>query len=297
MMYAKIKQVSMIGLGKMGGNFAKHLISLGKYDLKLYDISKTAMEPFRDTKAKLCSTLEEAVADSDVILTSLPDPKTVKETYTGDNGILKSVKEGATMIDLSTIDVDTAIEIENKARQRNCNFLSATVGKGPKEAEKGESPLFVGGDKEVYENLYPFLKDLGGNIYYFGSIEKSIAFKLITNLIGLSNLVILAEGYALAERIGIDAQVFKKALEDTGAKSYQSDIRLDSFINNDFSVKFALDYVVKDMWLALELARKYDFPLLVSPIIYNIYKICSNTGLGNEDAAAVIKLFRGFQKK
>jgi len=285
------QKVAIIGLGKMGGGFATNLINKGN-SLNLYDSNSTAYDRFKTSdKVNLCRSIREAVSNADYVLTSLPTPTIVKEVYLKKDGVLESAKDKCILIDFSTIDSITSSEIEKKALDNGQYFLAVTVGKGPMQAESGESPLFIGGSEETYLKSKILLSDIGRNLYFFGSVEKAIAFKLITNLIGMLNLAVLSEGYALAMECGIDPNVFKNAIDDTGAKSYQKDIRLDMFINYDFSEKFALQYTVKDLGLVNDLARDKSFPLFFGSLGYNIYQKANKMGYGKLDSAAVLKFF------
>ena len=283
------RKIGFIGLGKMGGGFSRHLMSKG-HDLNLFDTDPRTLKGFEDTTGKLCTTVAECVLDADFVFTSLPTPKIVKDVYLGNNGIMNSIKKNCVLIDLSTIDPITSMEIENKAISIGQKYLAVTIGKGPIQAANGESPLFVGGSQDAYEMTKDILSDMG-QTYSFGTVEKCISFKLITNLIGMVNLAALAEGFALARECGIDPEMFKKAMDGTGAKSYQQEIRLDMLINSDFTEKFALQYTVKDLGLANDIAKEKGFPLFISPVVYNIYQSVKRDGFGKLDSAAIIKFY------
>lgn len=284
------RKIGFIGLGKMGGGFSRNLISKG-YDLNLFDADALVLNKFGDTKGNICSSIEECVSNADFVFTSLPSPNIVREVYFGEHGVLKSLKNKDTiLIDLSTIDPVTSTDIEIKAIESGHEYLAVTIGKGPLQAARGESPLFIGGDEKTFKRSKEVLSDMG-HLYYFGTVEKCISFKLISNLIGMVNLAALAEGYALARECGIEPDMFKDALNGTGAKSYQQEIRLDMLIQSDFSEKFALKYTVKDLGLANDVARNKNFPLFIGPLVYNIYQSVNKSGYGKLDSAAVVKFF------
>ncbi|MEM3828832.1 MAG: NAD(P)-dependent oxidoreductase [Conexivisphaerales archaeon] len=284
------KKIAFIGLGRMGGGFASNLLKKG-YILNLYDADQAVAEKFKKTKGIICTSIEECVTDADYVFTSLPNSNIVKEVYLGVGGILSSIKKKSTLIELSTIDTVTSLDIEARSRKMGHEYLSVMIGKGPDQAERGESPLFVGGAEETFRKNERLLKEIGNHIYYFGSVEKSIAFKLISNLIGMANLAALSEGYALALKCGIDPEMFKRALEDTGAKSYQQEIRLEMLIKGDFSEKFALQYTVKDLGYASDLAKEKKFPLFIGSLVRAIYESVNSIGFGKLDSAAVLKFF------
>ena len=284
------KKIAFIGLGKMGGGFSRNLITKG-YNLNLFDADPLVLKKFEHTNGRMCLSVEECVNDADYVFTSLPNSKIVRDVYFREKGILKSLKKKSILIELSTIDPTTSTEIEKNAQRGGHGYLAVTIGKGPAQAEKGESPLFIGGNEETFSRSKEILSDIGSQLYYFGTVEKCISFKLISNLIGMINLAALAEGYALALEYGIDPDIFKEALIETGAKSYQQEIRLDMLIRADFTEKFALQYTVKDLGLANDLARDKNFPLFISPLVFNIYQSVNRKGYGKLDSAAVLKFF------
>ena len=118
----------------------------------------------------------------------------------GEKGLLSLMKPGSTYIDVSTIDPKTARKLSEAAEARKIQFLECPLGKTPAHAEKGEEPIFVGGKKEVYEKMKGILEIIGKPVVYMGEVEASSAFKLISNMIGMTNLAVLAEGIRIARK-------------------------------------------------------------------------------------------------
>lgn len=283
-------KVGIIGLGNMGGGFAKNLLSRG-YVVNAYDISEQAVLNILKLGGIKANNPRDVAQKSDIIITSLPDSNTVRNIYLGDNGIIDDVSNGKIAIDTSTVDVHTEEEIYNEIKKRGGEFLVITIGKGPAQAEKGESPLFIGGDEATVNKIEEFLNDFGGKRYYLGSIRNAVMFKLLSNVIGLGNLAILTEAFNVAKTIGLDVNQFYEALKDTGAASYQLDLRLPWIVNNDFTSRFSLKHTRKDIYLALSYAEELKIPMPIASIILHIYTMAEREGLGNLDACALIKLY------
>lgn len=283
---SKEKVIGIIGVGLMGGGMARNLLRKG-YKVVVYDIDREKVESF----IRVASSYKELIDCSDIVVTSLPTPEIVREVYLGKDGIIENAREGQVLIDTSTIDPKTSRTVEKAADAKGAGMLAVTLGKGPKQAEEGSMSLFVGGKRETFEKVKDFLKDLGGKSYYMGSVEASTGFKIISNMIGLGNLALLAEGYALSRRLGIPPEIFFEALKDTGAASYQLYLRLPMMMKNNYETKFALSYARKDIGLVIDTAKEVKMPVPITAIVFQLYILAEKKGLGDLDSAAIYKIY------
>ena len=165
------------------------------------------------------------------------------------------MKPGATYIDVSTIDPATARKLSDAAEAKGIHFLECPLGKTPAHAEKAEEPIFAGGKKAVYEKMLETLQIIGKPVYYLGDVEAACALKLISNLIGMTNLAVLTEGIRIGEKAGIEPKYLLELLNDTGAKSFQMDVRGPWIAGGDFKSRFGLDLALKDVRLGCEMAK------------------------------------------
>jgi 3-hydroxyisobutyrate dehydrogenase-like beta-hydroxyacid dehydrogenase len=210
----------------------------------------------------------------------------------GEGGLLNLMKEGSTYIDVSTIDPKTARKLSDTAEAKKINFLECPLGKTPAHAEKAEVPIFVGGKKEVYEKMKYVLKTIGSPVIYLGEVEASSAFKLISNLIGMTNLAVLAEGIRIGEKVGIETKMLLELLSDTGAKSFQLEVRGPWIANGDFANRFGLDLALKDIHLGCEMAESWGNDARTMKICLGYFREASARGFGKEDCSAIYKVIR-----
>jgi 3-hydroxyisobutyrate dehydrogenase len=124
--------------------------------------------------------------------------------------------------------------------------------------------------------------------YEMGSVEGATMFKLISNLIGMTNLAVLAEGYLLAREAGIDSKTFAAALRTTGGWSTQADIRLAWMMEEDFTPRFAVDLAAKDLRLSVNAAATWGVPTPVAAAGLSVFSLARAAGLGGKDAAAIV---------
>jgi len=281
-----------IGVGQMGGGLARNLIRAQK-DVLVYDLNPEAVEQTlaAGTTGRAAARVDELAA-TDVVFTSLPLPQHLESVMLGAKGLLAKMRKGATYIDVSTIDPGTARKLCDAAEAKGLNFLECPLGKTPAHAEKAEEPIFVGGRKAVYEKLRGTLQIIGKPVYYLGEVEASCAVKLISNLIGMTNLAVLAEGIRIGEKAGIAPKVLLELLNDTGAKSFQMDVRGPWIASDDFKSRFGLDLALKDVRLGCEMARTWGNDAGTMQVALDYLKKGSEAGHGKEDCNAIYKIIK-----
>ena len=283
-------KIGFIGVGLMGGPLARNLIRSGK-SVSVFDLSKEAVERTlaAGTTGKAAANVDE-LASCDLVFTSLPLPQHVTGVMLGDSGLLAKMKSGATYVELSTIDPATSKSLEAAAKKRGVGFLQCTLGKTPGHAEKAEEPMFIGGDKAVFDGLADIWPVIGNPAYYLGQVEAACAVKLISNLMGMTNLVVLAEGIKIGEKAGIEKKLLIELLQDTGARSFQMDVRGPWIAGGDFTNRFGLDLALKDVRLGCEMATAWGMDVPAMHAALEVFKKASAAGYGKEDCNAVYKV-------
>jgi 3-hydroxyisobutyrate dehydrogenase-like beta-hydroxyacid dehydrogenase len=281
-----------IGVGAMGGGLARNLIRAGK-EVLVFDINPQAVNDTlaAGSTAKAAEAVEDLAA-ADFVFTSLPLPQHLETVMLGENGLLSRMKKGSTYIDVSTIDPRTARKLSDAAEEAGVRFLECPLGKTPAHAEKAEEPIFVGGKKEVFDEVREVLEIVGAPLYYMGEVEASCALKLISNLIGMTNLVVLAEGVRIGQKAGIDPEFLLELLDDTGAKSFQMDVRGPWIAAGDFNSRFGLDLALKDVRLGCEMAEAWENDAKTMRVALDYFKMASESGHGKEDCNAVYKIIK-----
>ena len=284
--------IGFIGVGAMGGGLARNLIRAGKQVL-VFDLNPEAVKRTLEagSTGKAAAELQE-LAPADVVFTSLPLPQHLEETMLGENGLLKAMKSGAAYIDVSTIDPQTARKLSDAAEAEDVKFLECPLGKTPAQAETAEEPIFAGGNKNVFEELKPILETIGAPVYYMGEVEAACALKLISNLIGMTNLAVMAEGIRIGEKAGIEPKFLLELLDDTGAKSFQMDVRGPWIAAGDFASRFGLDLALKDVRLGCEMADAWGVAPKTMKVALEYLKAASSAGYGKEDCNAMYKIIK-----
>lgn len=280
--------IGFIGVGTMGGPIARNLIRAGKdvliFDFSTDNVARTlAAGPARQAAAR------EELAACDIIFTCLPLPRHVMDVMLGESGLYSRMSPGAVHVDLSTIDPASARTLAAAAENAHLAYIQCTLGKTPAHAEKAEEPLFIGGNQEAIARLNELWPVIGvfNNV---GTIEAACAVKLISNLIGMTNLAVLAEGMNIGRAAGLEDKQLLELLGDTGARSFQLDVRGPWMAAQDYAVRFGGDLALKDVRLGCEMARTFGLDARLMETALTYFQEASVAGYGREDCDAVIKV-------
>jgi 3-hydroxyisobutyrate dehydrogenase len=282
-----IRTVAVIGAGRMGGGIARTLARSGSFKVHVFDTNGKATESCVDLGAQAFDSVKECVSDADLVITSLPMPDTVIAIF---RSYLECSPSRAIWMDVSTIDPQTARLLDDLAADGGRKYVACSLGKGPAQAEEGTLPLFVGCENALLPELKDVFDCIGENVHYFGSPAAATAFKIVSNLVGMTNLAVLAEGYTMCKKFGTSDESFVSALRDTGAWSYQAELRLPWMINGDFENRFGVDLAIKDVRLAVDAAAHSGISVPVGAAGLMQLVQASSRGWGREDVDAVVKV-------
>ena len=283
----KPTRIAVIGVGKMGGGIARNLAADAAFDVTVFDLSPEAVQACVAAGARAADSTTAVVEGADLVITSLPMPRHVLGVYAE---VASDLAPGAICMDVSTIDPSTAQTLESTLSAAGHPFVTCLLGKGPSQAESGSLPLFVGGDATALDQLTEVFTCIGDGTHRLGGVAAATTFKLVSNMIGMTNLAVLAEGYLLCKRAGVDDQVFTTALADTGAWSYQADVRLPWMIGGDFSPRFPIALGLKDVRLAVDIAGQWGLGVPVAAAGMSQLAAAQVHGWGGLDVNAVLKV-------
>lgn len=199
--------VGWIGLGNMGGGMSANLVNAG-HEVRGFDLSEAAMAAAGTAGVKLVGSIAEAVGDADVVFTMLPKGDHARAVYLNDDGVLAHADPRALLVDSSTIDIESARTLHDAAAARGFRFVDAPVSGGVSGARAGTLTFMVGGEGRAVEDAGVFIKPMAGNIIPTGGATTGQAAKICNNLMLFINLAGTAEGAVLADRLGLDKQVF-----------------------------------------------------------------------------------------
>ena len=279
-------EISFIGTGLMGFPMAKNLLKQ-KLKVKVFSRTLSKAEPLKEFGAHISSSLAEAVKGSDIVITMLTDDDAVEKVL-GNQDFLSSLKENATVIDMSSIKPRIAIQYGNILKEKNVNFLDAPVSGGTIGAEDATLAIMVGGEQSVFDNAVGVLKFMG-NPTLVGPIGSGQVSKLANQIIVGVTIGAVAEAITLCEKAGVDANKFIKALSGGFADSKILQNHGKRMIDKDFSPKGKVSTHLKDMNNILECAGDHQTNLPISELIKKMFKSLVENGNQNDDHSALYK--------
>ena len=262
-------KVSFIGLGVMGYPMAGYISKAG-HNVTVYNRTKSKAEKWiKENKGEIASTPEEAAKESDFIFTCVGNDDDLKEVAIGKNGIFNSAKENAIYIDNTTASATVARELHKKAKEKGFGFLDAPVSGGQAGAEKGALTVMVGGDKEHFDKAKSVIDAYSKKTQLLGPSGSGQLAKMV-NQICIAGLV---QGLSEAINFGINAGLKMENVIDViskgAAQSWQMENRSKTMIDDKFEFGFAVDWMRKDLKIAIEESEKNNSPLPITKIIDN----------------------------
>jgi 3-hydroxyisobutyrate dehydrogenase len=286
--------IAFLGLGHMGGPMAANLLA-ARHTVHGFDPVPAAQAAAAKKGAQIFDTGAAAVAEADVVITSLPNGQIVKTCYAE---VLPTARAGALFIDTSTISVDDARSIHRDATERGFAQLDAPVSGGVKGATAGTLAFMVGGEQDAVERARPILEPLAGKIIHCGASGTGQAAKLCNNMVLAVQQIAIGEAFVLAEKLGLSAQSLFDVI--TGATGNCWAVHTNcpvpgpvptSPANNDFKPGFATALMNKDIGLAMDAVKSTGSSAPLGSHAAEIYaKFAADHA--DKDFSAVIEMIR-----
>ena len=276
-------EVGMVGLGRMGGPIARRL-QAGGWQVVGVDVSPAAREQAQALGVKAGSELS-ALAEVGVVMTSLPNTSEVETVYLGKSGLFELLSPGSLCVDLSTISVGASRRVAAEAAKAGIDFLDAPVSGTSLHAEEGTLAVMAGGDEAAFARAVPYFRAFARSFHYLGGPGAGLTVKLISNRLLTSVLVALAESIAEIEAADLQMEVALEALR-AGAVPRLLEYKAEPMAQRDFTPRFTVDLMTKDLGLAAELFP----PGALAAVSEAILLEAQAAGYGAADIGTVIEV-------
>lgn len=286
--------IAFIGLGNMGGGMATNLSKAGN-DVRAFDLSAEAMAAVKSAGCLPAASAAEAIKDAEVVVTMLPAGKHVAAVYEAE--VFGTAKPGTLLIDCSTIDVETARDLAEKAHNHGFLAVDAPVSGGIAAAHGGTLTFMVGGSDEAFGFAEPVLADMGKAVIHAGANGAGQAAKICNNMLLGATMVATCEAFNLAERLGLDAQTFFDISSKASGQSWSMTsycpvpgVGPDTPADHDYQGGFATALMLKDLRLAMEAADGAGAAVPMGERARALYERFAEAGNGGLDFSAIIKM-------
>jgi 2-hydroxy-3-oxopropionate reductase len=273
----------------MGGPMASNLLKAG-YDVIGFDVVPAALERLAGEGGTNAVSAAQAAAESDVVITMLPNHPQVEAVALGEGGVLDSAKPGTLYIDMSSIRPETARRLAEVGSERGVRVLDAPVSGGEKGAIDGVLSIMVGGAAEDFAAAKPIFDVLGKTIVHVGPAGAGQTVKAANQLVVGGTYALVAEAIVLLEASGIDAGVGLDVLAGGLAGSRILELKRKSMVERQFAPGFRIDLHHKDMGIILDASRDAGVALPVGNLVAALIASARAQGYGQLDHSALLKV-------
>ncbi len=284
--------VAFIGLGVMGYPMAGY-ISKGGHSVTVFNRTKSKAEKWiSEYKGKMAITPAEAVKDAEYIFTCVGNDNDLREVTFGDNGAFKTIKKGTIFIDNTTASATIAREIYEYAKKNGFGSLDAPVSGGQAGAENGALTVMIGGDQADFDKAKDKIDCYSKKMKLLGKAGSGQLAKMV-NQICIGGLVqALSEAINFGMKAGLNMEDVIEVISKGAAQSWQMENRYKTMIDDKFEFGFAVDWMRKDLKIAMEEAKNNGSLLPVTEVVDKYYAEVQGMGGNRWDTSSLIRRFR-----
>ena len=289
------ERIGFVGLGIMGKPMAKNLLKAG-YSLTVYDIVGANLEEVVTEGATGASSSKEVAANSDKIITMLPDSADSEAAILGPNGVLEGASSGSVIVDMSSIAPSVSQKIAAECAKKGGDMIDAPVSGGEPGAVNATLSIMVGGNQGIFDKCYDLMKTVGGNVVLTGDIGAGGVTKLANQIIVALNIEALSEAMVLAQRAGVDPEKVFNAIRGGLAGSAVMEAKGPMMLDRNFQAGFRMRLHQKDLRNVLQTAQELNIPLPATALVQQMIGALINDGESESDHSAILHFIEGLAK-
>jgi 2-hydroxy-3-oxopropionate reductase len=281
--------VGFIGLGIMGKPMAKNLIEAG-HELVVYNRTPKKAEELAGAGAEVAASPREVAEQSDVVVTMLPDSPQVEEVLVGEEGVFEGVKEGALIVDMSTISPVITEELAARAKEKGASMLDAPVSGGDVGAIEGTLSIMVGGSDEDFQRARPLFEAMGKTVTHVGGSGAGQVVKAANQIVVALTIEAVSEALVLGSKAGVAPGKILDVLGGGLAGNKVMEVKREKMLTHSFDPGFRIELHHKDLGIALAAGREYGVTLPVTAIVDQMLQDLRMRGRGDRDHSALLTL-------
>jgi len=290
------EKIGFIGIGTMGKPMCLHLLKAG-YPLMVFDINPKPLEELKAQGAPVGQSGKEVAAQSDVIITMLPNSGDVEKAILGEKGVIEGARSNSIVIDMSTIDPSVSRKIAQVLSPKGLKMLDAPVSGGQMGAIAATLAIMVGGEEGIFQKCLPIFQTMGKKVIFCGPIGSGEIVKIMNNLLAGINMIATAEALTLGVKAGVALKTLYDAINASSGQNFamQNYCGAKAF-KGDFEPGFMTALMYKDLGLAMNLAKEEGIPVLIGGLSHQFYSSIVASGLGQKDCSITVKLLEDLAK-
>lgn len=281
-------RAAFIGLGVMGYPMAGYLAKNG-HEVTVYNrTAEKATAWCAQRGGRNAATPAEAAVDAEIVFCCVGNDDDVRQVLLGDTGALAATAAGSIIVDHTTASATVARELAATAATRSVGFLDAPVSGGQAGAEAGQLAIMVGGETEVFDTARPVMDCYAKAVTRIGGVGSGQLAKMVNQICIAGVVQGLAEGLHFAKRAGLEASIVIDSISKGAAQSWQMENRWQTMVNDEFDFGFAVDWMRKDLGIALDEADRNGATLELTRLVDQFYAEVQELGGSRWDTSSLI---------
>lgn len=284
-----MSKVAFIGLGTMGFPMAAHL-SRAAHQVCVFNRTQARAQAWLEENGGSCAqTPAQASVDAEIVFSCVGNDDDLRAVTMGEDGALSAMSRGCVFVDHTTTSAEVAAEVAAQASRRGIEFIDAPVSGGQSGAENGVLTVMCGGREHAFERVRPVIESYARTCILMGEVGAGQLTKAVNQICIAGLLQGLAEGMNFGVRAGLDMEKVVAVISNGAAQSWQMDNRAASMLANEFEFGFAIDWMRKDLGIAIDAAERFTASLPVTQIVNEYYGELQSNGANRLDTSALIK--------
>lgn len=279
-------KIGFIGLGVMGRPMANNLVNNG-YDVIAYDVVPEFVAEAAKFGATAAASIKEAVCDSEIVITMLPNGSHVKSVALGEGGLAENAKQGTLLIDMSSISTTDSIEINESLKEKGLRMIDAPVSGAFTGALEGKLAIMVGGEEADVKDAMPVLSCMGSKIVHIGPAGSGCTCKLANNIIIANNLAAVCEAMMFAKKAGCDLNKVFEVISAGFAGSTAMNSQVPRMLAQNYEPGFTIKLHHKDLTNALAAGANVNSPMPLAQHMKDVMDEMIEDGLGLKDNSGI----------
>ena len=284
-------KIGFIGLGIMGRPMCKNLLKAGLTVTAFDPFAAEALDDVVSCGAIRGASNADVAANSDVVITMVPNSPHVKAAVMGEKGVLEGANPGMILVDMSSISPIASKEICAEVEKKGCFMLDAPVSGGEPKAIDGTLAIMVGGKEEVFNKVKDILMLMGSSVTLCGDIGAGNTTKLANQIIVAANIAAVGEALVLGKKAGVNPEAIYKAIRGGLAGSTVMDAKAPMMLDGNFNPGFRINLHIKDLNNALDAGHSVGAPLPLTASVMEMMQWLKATGHEGEDHSSLVRYY------
>ena len=292
-MSKELGRVAFIGLGVMGypmaGHLAKRGVAVTVYNRTAVKAEQWLSQHMDHGECAVAATPRQAAEAAEVVFMCVGNDDDVRSVALGEDGALAGMSSGTCLVDHTTASQQLALELATACSAAGVGFLDAPVSGGQAGAENAALTIMLGGNEDDYQRVQPLLDVYAKKTALMGAVGAGQLTKMVNQICIAGVLQGLAEGVHFAQAAGLDVDAVVDVIAQGAAQSWQMNNRAATMAKDEYDFGFAVDWMRKDLGIALETGRELNARMPMTALVDQFYADVQNMGGGRWDTSSLLR--------